>query len=323
MSFLSVILPTLNCAETIPAHIQSMEPWLDLVDEIIAVDSYSEDGTPDIICETIRHPNLRILNHPRGLYQSWNHAISESTGKWIYISTIGDSITRDQLQHLLDSGEALRADVVVSQPEFVFDDKINMTPPVWPISHILQFYQIKEPTIIDPVAAFCHASQHLPNAIIGSSASNLYRGDHLRSRPFPTTFSRVGDTAWALRYAMETRFCYTFRIGSVFRFHSDTYLKKDLEGYVRLINLLQTECRQLLETCLMSNKAKILILLKKYIYYNIEYQEARTKFKNTRRESIVPWFFRSSTVKAHGSYKRLKRDTEEAKSQLNEALRQM
>jgi glycosyltransferase involved in cell wall biosynthesis len=99
-----------------------MQAWLDLVDEVIVVDSRSTDGTLDLIRAELQHPQLRIIERDRGLYASWNEGIAATTGDWVYISTAGDLITRDQLLHLREVGEALSADVVVSPPDFAYEE---------------------------------------------------------------------------------------------------------------------------------------------------------------------------------------------------------
>lgn len=313
MNSLSIVLPTLNCADTIHGHVKSMEQWLDLADEIIAVDSDSEDGTAEIIRENIHHPGLRVINHPRGLYQSWNHAISQTTGKWIYISTIGDSITRDQLEHLLETGEAMRADVVVSAPEFVFDAHIRMETPVWPVHHILNFHGIQRPFAINPLAAFVHAARYSPYAILGSSASNLYRGDHLRARPFPTCFRMAGDTGWGIHHALETRFCYSPQVGSIFRFHSDTYSSPDLEANKLLIQSLYKEVIQIIQEDKTPENQRVFDILEITLNRKESYLQARADLGLARSESAIPWYLRPSALN-----KRRRRDV--LKKQMLSAL---
>ena len=104
---ISVVLPTYNCRSLLMPHLRSMEAWLDLADEVIVVDSRSTDGTLELIRAELRHPRLRIIERDRGLYQSWNEGIAATTGDWVYVSTAGDLITREQLLHLRAAGEAL------------------------------------------------------------------------------------------------------------------------------------------------------------------------------------------------------------------------
>lgn len=324
MRSLSVVLPTLNCAGAMSAHIASMEPWLELADEVIAVDSHSEDGTPEIIRERLKHPNLRVLDHPRGLYQSWNFGIQQTTGRWIYISTIGDTIERDQLEHMLATGEALGSDVVASPPAFVFDDHVTIDPPVWPIHHILEFHGISKPTEISSAAAFVHAIRHIPNSILGSSASNIYRGDHLRPRPFPLDYGVTGDTGWAIQHGLDTRFCFTNRVGSVFRFHSDIYTRPD-DGWVeRLIRSLRDLGVRVLKEHPESGKAtEILRLFDHFEKSAGTLREAQKQWGVSRRSCAIkiPWYLRPSAVRARSRRNDCRREHDEMAVRLEETLK--
>lgn len=88
-----------------------------------------------------------------------------------------------------------------------------------------------------PEATQYLAFLHCPSSLLGSSASNLYRGAHLRARPFPTEYGTVGDTAWIMRYGHETRLALTPRQGSSFCIHEkESHPSPDqcLELYRRL-----------------------------------------------------------------------------------------
>lgn len=229
MPKLSVVLPTLNCIGLLPAHLKTMRPWLNQADEIIVVDSFSNDGTPEYIRKNLRHEKVRFFSRPRGLYQSWNFGIEQTNGDWIYLSTIGDSITPALLQHLCDVGESFGCDVVASRPAFVNEDDTPAARMVWPIDHILRSSGGRQPIRLAGVDTLLFALLAIPNAVLGSSASNVYRGSHLRARPFPTEFGTVGDTAWSLRYGLETNYGFTPERGSFFRLHAKAYAKKDYE----------------------------------------------------------------------------------------------
>jgi hypothetical protein len=193
--------------------------WADLAEEIIVVDSRSTDGTLELIRERLRHPKLRIIERERGLYESWNEGIAATTGDWIYISTAGDTIEREHLLHLLEVGERGRADVVISAPGFVDETGIPRKDPGWPPRKVIDDSGRNEPFILTAEAGFALTFMHFPCAILGSSASNLYRGDHLRSRPFPVDFKGSGDSAWILKHAAQSRLCFTPKVGSTFCVH--------------------------------------------------------------------------------------------------------
>jgi hypothetical protein len=67
----------------------------------------------------------------------------------------------------------------------------------------------------------------LHQAILGSSASNLYRTDCLKRAPFPTDFGRGGDVAWGLRYGAETKLGIVPKVFSTFLLHPRLYQARD------------------------------------------------------------------------------------------------
>jgi len=216
---LSVVLPTYNCRRQMARHLASMATWADLADEIIVVDSRSTDGTLEFIRERLRHPNLRIIERDRGLYQSWNEGIAATSGDWVYISTAGDTIERAHLLHLLELGERTGADVVISPPRFIDETGAPCADLNWPPAEIVRRFGARRPFVLGKEAAITLSYLHCPRSVLGSSASNLYRGPHLRVRPFPEEFRGAGDSAWILRHAEDTKICFTPRIGSAFCVH--------------------------------------------------------------------------------------------------------
>ena len=217
---LSVVVPTYNCASLIARHIASMQNWLDLADEIIVVDSQSTDGTNELIRQNLHHPNLKIIERPPGLYESWNQAITATTGKWIYISTVGDVISRQHLEKLLSEGESHGVDVVISPQRFVDHAGIPIIQPTYHNAEIYQDLKGRGIAVLPPIATHFYAYERgKPNALLGSIAGDLFQGNHLRSRPFPTNYGTHGDTAWILRYGGETSLCLLPKGGSDFCIH--------------------------------------------------------------------------------------------------------
>jgi hypothetical protein len=256
---ISVIVPTYNCRHLLERHLASMQAWLDLVDEVIVVDSRSTDGTLEVIRAALQHPRLRFIERDRGLYASWNEGIAATTGDWVYISTAGDLITREQLQHLREVGEALTADVIVSPPTFTHEDGRPHRDLGWPPPKLLTAFGQGRPFVMQPEATQFLAFQNCPKAILGSSAANLYRGTHLRARPFPTEYGVVGDTAWIIRYGHETRLALTPQAGSTFCIHekeSQLTPEQCVELHRRLID---HESARLRETTQLSPRLKNLL----------------------------------------------------------------
>ncbi len=202
-------------------HLEAMEQWIDLAHEIIVVDSRSTDGTLDLIRRRLSHPNVNIIERDRGLYASWNEGIAATTGDWIYVSTAGDTIERDQLLRLRRCGEASRADVVISPCTFVNEAGLALPAKARRNPRLHQEIGGHDPVLLPPPVvrhlAFRSAGTH---ALLGSCASDLFRGDFLRARPFPLDYGTHGDTAWTLRHAHEMHLCVVPEVGSTFCIHA-------------------------------------------------------------------------------------------------------
>ncbi len=226
---IGVVLPTLNCAALLPGHLESMQPWLDLISEIIVVDSYSDDGTVEMIRERLSHPGLRILSHPRGLYQSWNFGLSQLRTKYAYISTVGDSITRSGLEHLYSVAEQLQCDVVASEPRFITTNGSPIPDAKWPISGVCSSLRISDPACIEGMRLFLFVLHYasVGECILGSSASNLYRTKLLHERPFPENFGLAGDVAWGITNVFDYRLGVTSQCFSTFCYHDKAYSPKE------------------------------------------------------------------------------------------------
>lgn len=218
---LSVVLPTYNCAPLIGRHVASMAKWAALADEIVVVDSRSTDGTLDIIRAGLRHPNLRIIERDRGLYDSWNEGIAATTGEWVYVSTVGDLISEEHLRRLISEGARADADVVVSPQRFVAEDGAPYQGGDFANAEIHDILAGQGVVVLNPAAVCYFAFRRVkPNALLGSWASDLFRGDFLRARPLPTAYGTHGDTAWTLRHSSEMKLCLVPVAGADFCIHA-------------------------------------------------------------------------------------------------------
>jgi hypothetical protein len=225
---LAILLPTRNCMPRLAAHIQSMGPWLDLAQEIVVVDSESTDGTPEYVRRHV--PGARLVTHPPGLYESWNAGIRQITAPYTYISTIGDGITREGLAHLHAVACRQHADVVVSPPDFVDEAGHPRDSNNWPVHDLIDALQLSQDVCFEGLPLFLLALAYVPFAILGSSASNLYRTEALRRLPFPTEFGRNGDGAWGLLNALAIRLAVTPRRVSFFRRHQRAYAPAEYQA---------------------------------------------------------------------------------------------
>ena len=196
----AVIIPTLNCREKLARHLDAIEEWLPFVEEIIAVDSNSIDGTRELLEERLQPHGGQVITTGPGLYKAWNLAASRATQPYLYYSTICDVISKDglaELAHLMGENDL---DVIISPPKIVCSDGLSEEKTKWPIHYVLKYLSFKkEVAILDELQKQYMVSAFLPASIIGSSASNFYRTEVIQKNPFPLDVGTVGDSLWALK----------------------------------------------------------------------------------------------------------------------------
>jgi len=209
----SALLPIYNCRERLERHLRSVTQWAPLVQQLIIVDSGSTDGSIELAKEVLTPFGAQFIHTPPGLYQSWNAGISESTSCWCYITTVEDPITIDGLNHLVEVALRHDADVVISPPEMMNHDGSAPSEAVMPSNRLAASFanlNVEDRLLgrCEAIPLFCGC---LPDGLLGSSASNLYRTSFLHRHPFPTEFGHCGDTAWGLTASVEANIVFTSR----------------------------------------------------------------------------------------------------------------
>lgn len=234
----SVILPTLNCRDALARHLDAVGTWLPEVESVIAVDSQSSDGTAELLRERLSPLNATILSTPPGLYQSWNASIALAGAPWTYVSTIGDTISREGIGELLASAERLNPDVVVSPPRMVQEDGCTPAAVRWPIHDLGEAFAVDEgPRLLTRLETIMVLCSYVTGSVLGSSAANVYRTEFLQHHPFPVEFGHAGDTAWGLqncarlRLAIHPRCVSNFCLGWQFK---ESHPRDQRELFLRL-----------------------------------------------------------------------------------------
>jgi glycosyltransferase involved in cell wall biosynthesis len=315
---LGVVIPTLNCAQLMEAHVDSMIPWLDRVEEIIVVDSNSTDGTLEILTNRIAHPNLRVNQRPKGLYQAWNYGIGQIQSKYTYISTVGDSITPDGLDHLVEVAEKYQCDVVVSKPDFVKMDGSLANQIHWPIDDVIEALQITDPIILSDLQLLVFQMKNIPATILGSSASNLYRTDLMKRCPFPTDYGTSCDAAWGFQYGLENRIGITPRKFTKFLQHEKSYSRKYYavnrlnEKLIDTIEGSFVRKMESVENYWNSHQKKQIKELFTLIRAAFLHQAVLEK----SRQGAIPWVLNPKAWQARGKRKYLKKQIKELSQQL-------
>ena len=125
-SSISVVIPVYQSAERLPEHIESLRRLRPMIHEFFWVITKSPDGSHEIVRKAAKELGGQILEVPRGLYQAWNSGIARATGDFVYISTIGDTITPQGLSALFHCLQKAAADVVFSPPAIFPVTKSNL-----------------------------------------------------------------------------------------------------------------------------------------------------------------------------------------------------
>jgi hypothetical protein len=220
---ISIVTPTRDSMDRLPRHLTHHQAVFAHSAEIIHCDSFSKDATKQYVATHLNHPNLRQLDHPPGLYQSWNFAIGQCTQPYIYISTVGDTIDLDGIRQLLALAQTTQADVVISPPKYVEESGETNDYVAWPIDNLIRLHNITQPGIVQNHLVYTEAVLHAPDGILGSSASCLYRTDFIKTRPFPMGFRGACDSVWALQFVPEARCAILPKPISTFLLHPKTY----------------------------------------------------------------------------------------------------
>jgi hypothetical protein len=203
MLSIGVMVPTKNSVALLPEHLAAMRRWVDLAQEVVVVDSFSTDGTLDLLKANLGHPRVTFLQHPPGLYESWNYGLSRLTAKYAYIATIGDVISREGLQRLFETAQSLGADVVLSKPHFRDTQGRLLRDISWPIDDIIRTLGITQPRRLAKLETVLFALTNLTAAMTGSCASDLFRTEMLQRHPFPCGFGTAGDGPWGIERATD------------------------------------------------------------------------------------------------------------------------
>jgi hypothetical protein len=164
----------------------------------------SQDRSHEIAREAARELGGQILEVPRGLYQAWNSGIARATGEFIYISTVGDTITPEGLNALSICIHKNQADVVFSPPLIFPSTKKNF-------KHCLHWTLFSFEKVLNQFSGICIPKEKAillqilsgASGLLGSCASCLFRASFLQSRTLPTEYHHYGDTAWTFHNLPE------------------------------------------------------------------------------------------------------------------------
>lgn len=209
----------------LPDHVKHLRSLAPLVREIIVIDSESTDGTNEYLREALADLQVVFLEHPIGLYQSWNYAISKATQPYLTVATVGDPLTPPSLERLVQTIERFGSDVVISPPRLI-GRNFEPVEKKWPVHDLIEAGGIVEATEISGLTWMVYMLFSMPSSLLSSSAGNLYRSDFLKQHPFPCEYGHSGDSVWSLQMSLKARWAIDPTVESYFWLHEQSAHKE-------------------------------------------------------------------------------------------------
>lgn len=314
---ISIVVPTLNSRHLIEPIAEQMRESFSHVGEVVVVDSFSEDGTMELLQSILDFDAACFFSRPRGLYDSWNFGIEKCSKKWIYIATAGDIIDLEDLDYLYSTAESHDVDVVTSLPQFFNEDGEQLPDLKWPIASLLQRFEGLDEihfSGLDLISfALTHCRPGKYNGWMGSSASNIYRTQTLKNLPFRTDVGPIGDSLWGLQNSPVIRACFcrrrcgrfvvhdrdsaflpNDRIGAIFGYTwvnlAKRILKQQIPEENEFTHFLSTTFDRELEAGELTRKLRLRIrrLLSRLAYYMDYIHEGRVRIPRMFWRVLLP-----------------------------------
>jgi hypothetical protein len=308
---LGVVIPTKNSMKYLPGHLENLAKWIDLVEQVVVVDSFSTDGTVEFLQANLRHPQILFVEHPPGLYASWNHGIRQLTSEFCYISTVGDEITRAGLEHLVATAQSLQCDVLVSHPDFVDEAGRPCGGPEWPMEFIIQQLDLRQPALLAPAVVLATGLLRIGEAISGSCSSDLFQTALLQKHPFPLDYGKANDGAWSLQNAGRVNWAATPEKVTTFRIHAPASSALEIKAGKaasqsnKFVQMAAGAVSAWLESNSDDAPAQICESLRRLQPLAVEYHEFHRRYHLLRKKKW-PWIFNPSAWKVRARRNQLK-----------------
>lgn len=303
----SIISPVRNCIGEMPAHAEHLRGLSRVAREIIIVDSDSSDGTMEFLKDALGSIDAVFLNHPPGLYPSWNHGISHASQPYLTVATVGDPLPPASLEKLHHTLESNSADVVISAPVLLNPDGSRSTSQ-WPIHQLIEACGLAEPRAVSQATWLALTLGFFPKSPLASSAGNLYRTAVFQNNLFPTHCGHRGDVIWAITSARKARWMIDPTVESCFKFNSPSPGRLTPDGTI-ISEWSKVVMRAYDEEYSFMRSAGVpdwyLTELRCMLESGIR-SLSNTSAYAAVRKSILPWFLNPEAIRLRSQRKRLK-----------------
>lgn len=232
----SILMPTVNSSRFLHPRLdsifeQSISDW-----ELIVVDSYSNDGTWEVLSEHAqRDERLRLYQEERqGVYPAINSAIAKARGEFIYIATSDDTMLPNCLERMLRALEKYQNCDLCHSTLKVIDNLGDEIPNWWKERPATRFYgkvDEKSHIRIAPMDGILHICL---NTVFGSLTQLLIRRSAFdKIGLFRADWGPRGDFEWGMRAGTLCNVIHIPEILATWRIHDNQVTSPPIGSLLR------------------------------------------------------------------------------------------
>jgi len=229
----SICIPVYNTVTYLRECLNSAIAQTRPADEILILDSCSDDGSWEIIQEfSERCPIIRAWQGPRGLYKSWNTLIREAKSEWIYILTSDDTMKADCLEQFLNASyEVPEASIIMCALEFI-DEASRVLQGAWRrVPGVFLFEHWLDVPHLRSGPAEAQRVMHISTTIISITGALIRKQVYEDTGYFPEDAGPRADFLWYIKGTRISDVCYIPEVLATWRRHGQQITKAQ-QGFV-------------------------------------------------------------------------------------------
>lgn len=217
---ITIVVPVFQCRDRLASHVKFLNTLFEIDPDFVLVATQSSDDSHLLSQEAARGIGGKYLEVPAGLYSAWNRGIQEVQTEFTYISTVGELITPEGLQHMRTILSTLQADLCFSPPRiYPCNKKTIAATRHWPVFQHSKLLSALSGTILPISLAVPLQILSGHSCLLGSWSSVLFRTEYLRENPFPIDYFHYGDTAWFYNNLCQLKIAFLSNAFSTFHVH--------------------------------------------------------------------------------------------------------
>ena len=205
---ITALVPVYECADRLPAHLASLRTLRETLADFIWVVTPGRDESARLARHASKELGGQYLEVPPGLYQAWNAGIQAASTEFVYISTVGETVSPTGLDRLRQILQSQRADVCFTPPFLPTEARPRRQLLRWPIFRFQRELTKRQGEVLSPMLIAKIQAVAGIFSLLGSCASCLFRTSYLKDHPYPTDFYHYGDSAWLYQNYAKARMVY-------------------------------------------------------------------------------------------------------------------